>query len=242
MLGRTFGVLLILAGIPCGSVLSFGAEPPASSSWEQSVERGKRLWAQGNLVEAEAVLQEALQQAQSSGRNQLAMGVNLNGLGSVYQDLGKFGEAEQYYQRSIVTLEGALGKEDANLASPLHNLADLYMETGRYKDAEDLLRRSLSIRTAALGGEHPDVAMTLNNLGALCRLEHKWQEAERPLKEALAVFKKRLGPFDLRVAEVLSNLGRLYQDTLVDRADAPVVALGTYCARVDPAELGDRVV
>ncbi len=69
MLGRTLRVVLFLAGIPCGSILSYGAEFPASSSWEQAMQRGRQLWAQGNLVEAEPILQGALREAEASGHN-----------------------------------------------------------------------------------------------------------------------------------------------------------------------------
>ncbi len=210
MFGRSLSAVFV--ALVCELYAVAGGSPD-TTAWQQALERGRQLWFRGDLSAAETVLEGALRQAQSNGRDELAVAMTLNGLASVYQDEGRYRDAEQSYRRSILTLEKNLGRDDKALASPLHNLADLYLETGRYKDAEPLLLRSLSIRMTALGANDPEVATTLNNLGSLYRLQRRWQEAERPLKEALALFKKKLGPFDIRVAEVVSNLGRLYQDT-----------------------------
>ena len=167
MSGRTLHALLFLAGALGLCPPARGAESSADASWEQAMQRGKQLWMQGNLTEAEAVLEGVLRQANVSGRDDPRVAMTLNGLGSVYQDMGRYGEAEQSYRSAVLALEKTHGKDDPTLASALHNLADLYMETGQYEKAEPLLRQSLSIRTAALGPDDPDVAMTLNNLGAL---------------------------------------------------------------------------
>ncbi len=81
----------------------------------------------------------------------------------LYDDQGRYVEAEPLYQRSLAISEKALGPEHPDVATSLNNLAELYRDQGRYGEAEPLYQRSLAISEKALGPEHPDVAQSLEN-------------------------------------------------------------------------------
>ena len=109
---------------------------------------------------------------------------SLNNLAGLYDDQGRYADAEPLYKRSLAIREKALGPDHPDVATSLNNLAALYDDQGRYADAEPLYKRSLAIREKALGPDHPDVATSLNNLAALYTSQGRYADAE-PLVPAL---------------------------------------------------------
>ena len=82
----------------------------------------------------------------------------------LYNEQGKYAEAEPLYRRSLAIREKSLGPDHPDFARSLNNLAELYLNQGRYDEAGPLYERSLDIREKALGADHPDVAQSLNSL------------------------------------------------------------------------------
>ena len=70
---------------------------------------------------------------------------SLNNLAALYDDQGRYADAEPLYKRSLAIREKALGPDHPDVATSLNNLAVLYDEQGRYADAEPLYKRSLAI-------------------------------------------------------------------------------------------------
>ena len=64
----------------------------------------------------------------------------------LYNNQGRYKEAEPLYRRSLAIEEKAVGRDHPSVASTLNNLAELYRALGRYKEAEPLYRRSLDIK------------------------------------------------------------------------------------------------
>ena len=73
------------------------------------------------------------------------MATSLNNLALLYDNQGKYAEAEPLYQRSLAIWEKALGPEHPNVAASLNNLAFLYNNQGKYAEAEPLHKRALAI-------------------------------------------------------------------------------------------------
>ena len=131
----------------------------------------------------------------------------------LYQDQGKYEQAEPLFQRALTIGEKALGPEHPDVATGLNNLAALYHTQGKYEQAEPLLQRSLTILEKALGPEHPDVAISLNNLAALYRAQGKYEQAEPLYQRALTISEKALGPEHPDVAKSLDNYADLLRKT-----------------------------
>jgi tetratricopeptide (TPR) repeat protein len=87
--------------------------------------------------------------------------------GYIADTIGRYGEAESLYQRSLAIKEKALGKDHPDVAISLNNLAGLYDEQGKYDQAEPLFQRSLAIDEKALGRDHPTTKTVKNNLQQL---------------------------------------------------------------------------
>ncbi len=74
------------------------------------------------------------------------MATSLNNLAVLYQDQGKYTEAEPLYQRTLAIWEKALGPEHPLVATSLENSANLLRTTGREDEAIDMEIRAKAIR------------------------------------------------------------------------------------------------
>jgi tetratricopeptide (TPR) repeat protein len=63
-----------------------------------------------------------------------------------YQALGRYGEAEPLYRRSLAILEKALGPKHPSVATNLENYAAMLRETGRTAEADKMEARAKAIR------------------------------------------------------------------------------------------------
>lgn len=163
---------------------------------------------QGNIEEAVSLAQKAFKLSEENGSD---LAKSLNNLAGLYQEAGRYQEAEPLYNRTLKIWEKQLGENHPNVAASLNNLAELYRETGRYQDAELLHNRALKIWEKQLGGNHPNVAVSLNNLAALYEEIGRYQDAESLFNRALKIREKQLGDNHPDVATSLNNLATLYQ-------------------------------
>ncbi len=171
------------------------------------------LTAAGDYPAALAVAQrfEAGVKAQF-GVNHPNYAVALHNLALVYQEQGKYADAEGLYKRALAIREKTLGVSHPHVAQTLNNLGNMYKELGNYADAESLLKRALAIWEKALGAGHPDVARALNNLANVYKEQGKYADAEGRYKRALAIREKALGAGHPDVAQSLHNLANVYQE------------------------------
>jgi len=144
-------------------------------------------------------------------QNNINLAVALNTLASLYQDQGKYAQAEYLYKHSLEIKEKTQGKVDhPSVAATLDNLANSYQAQGKYIKAEPLYKRSLEITEKALGKDHPSVSTTLNNLAGLYHAQGKYAQAEPLYKRSLEIKEKALGKDHPSVATTLNNLAVLY--------------------------------
>ena len=146
------------------------AQVPSDRRLQEADRLGQQvvqLYQQGRYEEAIAVAQQVLAIRESILGDHPDTATSLNNLARLYQAMGRYGEAEPLFQRSLSIIETQLGADHPNTATSLNNLAALYDSQGRYSEAEPLYKRSLLIREQQLGADHPDTAQSLNNLAVL---------------------------------------------------------------------------
>ena len=95
----------------------------------------------------------------------------------LYDEQGKYPQAEPLYQRALRIREQALGPNHADMAYPLTNLANLYYQQGKYDEAEPLYQRALRIREQVLGPTHPLLQETVRNYASFLRKMGRETEA-----------------------------------------------------------------
>ena len=144
------------------------------------------------------------------GPDHLDVAISLNNLALLYQDQGKYAEAELLHERSLKIREKTLGSEHRDVAVSLGNLAQLYSAQGKVAEAETLCKRSLTVSEKVLGQDHPGVAISLNTLAVLYLASGKSAEAESLHKKCLVIWEKTRGPEHPYVASSLNNLGLVY--------------------------------
>jgi tetratricopeptide (TPR) repeat protein len=96
-------------------------------------------------------------------------------LATLYQDQGRYTEAEPLFQRALTISEQTLGPEHPETAVMLYNLAFLYQQ--RHEQAEGCYQRVLLIDEQVYGQHHPEVATDLEAYASLLREMNREQEA-----------------------------------------------------------------
>ena len=107
-------------------------------------------------------------------------------LGSVYQDLGRYPEAQRAYQNAISLFRNQPGRQREE-AVAMDNLGSLYLEIGQPEMSKRLQLQV--IKVAAAIEDHAALARTYNNLAATALRQRDWKEARKRLDSALAEIK-----------------------------------------------------
>jgi len=111
-----------------------------------------------------------------------------NALGSIFQVLKRFPEAEASFRRAI--------QLDERYADAYYNLSSVLKERQCLREAESMLRHAIELR--------PDFAEAYHNLGSLLHALARLADAEAAFLHAI-----RLNP---SVAETYNNLGSVFKD------------------------------
>ncbi len=82
------------------------------------------------------------------------MATSLNNLAALYQDQGRYAEAEPLYQRSLAIMEKALGPEHPDVAALLNNLAPMLSALGKREEALDIAREAVELRRALAASQY----------------------------------------------------------------------------------------
>jgi len=145
------------------------------------------------------------------GKNHPNTATSLNNLALLYAFMGRYGEAEPLYLRSVEIYETQLGKNDPSIVPSLNNLAALYKSMECYGEAESLFLRSLRILKTQLNCDLTDIALCLNNLALLYQSMERYDKVESLYLESLHIFEPQLGEDHSDIAGVLNNLATFYK-------------------------------
>ncbi|MDB9521957.1 tetratricopeptide repeat protein [Dolichospermum circinale CS-1225] len=173
----------------------------------KSTDRQKELTLAQEYLEKAIVLQTKFQKLE-------ALANSLNNLASLYDNQGKYSEAEPLLLDALEMRKRLFTNDHPDVASSLNNLAILYKNQGKYSKAEFLYLEALEMRRRLFTGDHPAVATSLNNLAVLYKNQGKYSEAEFLYLEALAMFERVLGTNHPNTITVWDNL-RLLQQQLI---------------------------
>jgi tetratricopeptide (TPR) repeat protein len=136
------------------------------------------------------------------------------------QDIGKYIEAEQLFEKALIIQEAQLGSEHLDLAATLSSQAIMFYDQHRYAEAEPLFRRALLIIEKQDEIKQANVAALLNNLAGSLFDQGKYAEAEPYCRQLLKIQEEQLGKNYPEIAATLSNLAALlYMQNDYDEAE-----------------------
>jgi tetratricopeptide (TPR) repeat protein len=171
----------------------------------KSTDRQKELTLAQEYLEKAIVLQTKFQKLE-------ALATSLNNLAVLYDNQGKYSEAEPLYLDALEMRKQLFTGDHPDVASSLNNLALLYHNQGKYSEAEPLYLDALEMTKRLFTGDHPDVASSLNNLALLYHNQGKYSEAEPLYLDALEMTKRLFTSDHPNIATSLNNLAYLYHN------------------------------
>ena len=145
-----------------------------------------------------------------------------NNLAGAYEDVGRFGEAIELYERVLADQEQVLGPDHPDTLTTRNNLAVAYHSAGRFGEAIELCERVLFERERLLGPDHPDTLITRNNLAGAYEDVGRFGEAIELYEQVLAEQERVLGPDHPDTLNVRDNLAVAYDSVgrLAEAIDA----------------------
>jgi tetratricopeptide (TPR) repeat protein/predicted Ser/Thr protein kinase len=133
-------------------------------------------------------------------------------IGTAYQDLGLYAEAQAQYERALELRRRVFRDDHTETAGIMNDLADLYRGQGKYTLAEPLLSKALEVRRRVLGPEHPDTLLVMSNLAYVFWEEGKYSLAEPLYLKALEAQRRVLGDEHPSTLITTSSLAVLYRN------------------------------
>ncbi|MGH9591876.1 MAG: tetratricopeptide repeat protein, partial [Bryobacteraceae bacterium] len=118
--------------------------PQQPEHWDALMAAATKAYEARQFPDAERLYTDALKEAESFGESDVRLASNLNNLGELDRQTGKYPAAESLYKRSLAIWESARGPEDPGVASVANNLGELYRQMSRYADAETQYKRALA--------------------------------------------------------------------------------------------------
>jgi len=102
----------------------------------------------------------------------------MNNLALVYNNQGRYDEAEQLHIKTLEIRRRVLGEEHPETLTSMNNLALVYGRQGRCEEAEQLHIKTLELARHVLGEEHPGALRSMKNLLELYEVWGKPEKAE----------------------------------------------------------------
>lgn len=150
-----------------------------NSTWKKLMDAGNLAFEKRRLADVERLYSEAIKEAVKFADDDPRLAYTYNNYAALCHSQGKYGFAENYYQKALAINEKNCGADSLEVAQNLHNLAIVYSAKLRYDEAESLYQRSLAIKEKHLGSEHIDLVSNLKNYARLLKALKRDDEAAR---------------------------------------------------------------
>ncbi|HEY9776033.1 MAG TPA: tetratricopeptide repeat protein [Planktothrix sp.] len=176
-------------------------------NWDELNEASQKAYSDGQYLQAEKLLDQALKAADNDARQQAS---TLFRLGKVYLHLADNARAEAVLTRALSLCGKALGLEHVEVARVLDQMGTAYTNQHKFAEGESLLNRGLEMRKKMLDADHPEIAESLVSLGALNSAQKNYSKAEQFLRDALAIQEKIGDELAAPLSPTLGLLAVLY--------------------------------
>jgi len=211
----TYAAQLEPSGNPARNVQqSVSAESnssPASLSLDQRRRAAKKLWFDGQVVQAAKQYKEILDVSEKSGQRDSHLAADLYANGSLAIETGQLAEAMAYFQRALDLVRDK-PLSDAEIRS---SIGSLFALQGLFSQAEVYLKSSIQSFSKHAGPNDLRTARAWNVLGWVYTASGDFNQATEAVQKAEHITDRILAPDSIeRIpfldhhAELLSQIGR----------------------------------
>jgi len=131
------------------------------------------------------LLERGLQEARSLGDDPKVQAELYEDLGSIYQKLGKFDQADSLLQSALERHQALFGADSPEVAENLLAISSLRLEQARLEEAEQAARQALQMTNRHLAQDHSARARAALALGSVLGARGSYDQAIQYLNEAV---------------------------------------------------------
>ncbi|KAK2386393.1 kinesin light chain [Trifolium repens] len=155
-----------------------------TAKWRVFTDKGRELFLQEKLDDAERLFVAAIQEAKEGfGEQDPHVASACNNLAELYRVKKAFDKAEPLYLEAIKILEESFGPDDVRVAVAVHNLGQFYVGQRMLEKAQV----SYEIKRRVLGYGHSECSDTMYQIGMVLYLQGKERDAESIIKESISM-------------------------------------------------------
>jgi tetratricopeptide (TPR) repeat protein len=162
----------------------------------------------GHFADAEPLFIRALHEAETH-HDDYAAAMNLSGLGDVYQNEGRFAEAEAAYRKSVSIFRRS-PDSDLVLAIALHNLGSSLMAERRFPESLAALQEASQFSDKVSRPHQQLTGEIQNSLGVVYFYQGKMGKAESMFNAAISTYAGE-SAWAADISHSVNNLARVYQ-------------------------------
>ncbi|HLX43592.1 MAG TPA: tetratricopeptide repeat protein [Bryobacteraceae bacterium] len=191
-----------------------GGDPPtakdAHAVWQSQLNEASSFLAGREYLKAEAAYGGALKTASELEPSELYRGITLNDLGILFQDLGRYIDAEKLFLQSLSVLERRYGTSDRVVVRAGANLVSLYLETQQITKAESILLPLIPSQESVPAG--PDGPILLSDLASVRAGQGRLEAAELLFRRVIdALDKTPQEEYREELAIAMTDLSEVYK-------------------------------
>ena len=169
--------------------------------------------ARGNSITAREILDKASKDIDSGlASDPVLQSRMMNVMGTVYDNLGLFAQAEPLLRHALEVRRRTLGDKNKDTLQSMYQLSEVLTWLGKRDEAEKLCRESYEGRKKLLGPENRDTLTSMNWLVWILFIEGKYADAEKLGRETVEATNRVLGPRDNIILSATSRLGAVLSE------------------------------
>jgi CHAT domain-containing protein len=171
--------------------------------------------AEGKTLEAEELVNAALNASAMLGENSPAYVANLNSKAKFHQMIGRYNEAESDFDAALALVKKVFTESSLQYAIVLNNKAMLYQNVGRFDEGIAVMKQAIATADAAFKKSMKrknsfDGRRFQSNLAFMYQMAGKYTEAEATFLDMKKSYEKNMASNNPEYAALLNQLAVLY--------------------------------
>ncbi len=170
-------------------------------------------WMSMYLIKKEALelLERKLDIEKNKLKNEEKTADTYNTIGRVYDNLGNYEKALEFYNKSLDINLKTIGEIHSETATTYNNIGRVYYALGNYEKALEFYNKSLDITLKTIGEIHSSTAITYDNIGQVYYALGNYEKALEFYNKSLDIKLKTIGEIHSETATTYNNIGIVYK-------------------------------